>query len=449
MRFFLGACAAIALSSPVSAQAADSAAHTLVPPDRPATRPPRGMPPGMRAATSADTIRLTRRQAIAEALTNNAQLEVAREQTAEARARRVQDVAIPDPGLTGSLDQESRFLGAPGAKNVQLGVSIPFPDKFRLQNRIGVSDIRNFEANLRLQRQTVAFLTSAAYDSLLVARRHQTDRQEAMQLSRDFLRRTQARYEAGTAAKLDVIKAQVDVAQAQNDLITSEREVANAEASLNRQLGRVIGSPIAPADSLDVPPPLPDSATIDGVALANRPELAMIASQQRGAAASTALAREFWLPDVTMSVSRDYTQPGSPLFSTGLAMPFPVFLWQHTKGDIALAAHTEKELAATFRDVRAQVTQDVRSAYANASTSMRQVIFLRDELVPSAREAYRVASTSYTLGGSSALEVLQARRDLLDAQTQLADALANANTARADLERALGVPLPPLGASNR
>lgn len=418
MRLFLGACAAIALSGPASAQ-------------------------------TADTIRLTRRQAIVEALTSNAQLEVAREQTAEARARRVQDVAIPDPGLAGSLDERSRFLGAPGAKNVQLGMTIPFPDKFRLQNRIGVADIGNFEANLRLQRQTVAFLTSAAYDSLLVARRHQTDRQEALQLSRDFLRRTQARYEAGTAAKLDVIKAQVDVAQAQNDLITSEREVANAEAALNRQLGRIIGSPIAPADSLEVPPPLPDSATIDAIALDNRPELAMIESQRRGAAASTALAREFWLPDITMSVSRDYAQPGSPLFSTGLAMPFPVFLWQHTKGDIALAAHTEQELAATYRDIRAQVTQDVRSAYANASTSMRQVVFLRDELVPSAREAYRVASTSYSLGGSSALEVLQARRDLLAAQTQLADALAGANTARADLERALGVPLPPLGASNR
>ena len=37
---------------------------------------------------------------------------------------------------------------------------------------------------------------------------------EGRGLSADFLKRTQARYEAGTAAKLDVIKAQVDLAQA-------------------------------------------------------------------------------------------------------------------------------------------------------------------------------------------------------------------------------------------
>ena len=51
----------------------------------------------------------------------------------------------------------------------------------------------------------------------------------------------------------------------------------------------------------------------------------------------------------------------------------PSFYWQHSRGDIALAQHFERELDATYRDTRAQVTQDVRSAYANASTAMRQV----------------------------------------------------------------------------
>jgi len=137
------------------------------------------------------------------------------------------------------------------------------------------------------------------------------------------------------------------------------------------------------------------------------------------------------------------------VFSTGIALPLPVFFWQHTKGEIAESQHHQQELTAAYRDLRAQVTQDVRSAYATASTSIRQVVFLRDQLVPSAREAFRVASVSYSLGGSSALEVLDARRTLLDAESQLADALASANIARADLERALGVPLSTLGFPTR
>jgi outer membrane protein TolC len=397
-----------------------------------------------------DSLHLSRRQAVAEALTRNAQLEIANEQTAQARGRRVSASAIPDPTLSAAFDQESNPLafGGAGARPVSLGLTVPFPNKLRLNNRIGLYDVRASESNYRLQQFAVAMQTSATYDTLLVALKHRDNLREARTLATDFLRRTQARFDAGTAARLDVIQAQVGVAQSDNDLIANERDLANAQASLNRTLGRVIGAPIAPTDSLSIPPALPDSVDLERIALANRPELAIIENRQRGARATTSLVKEFWLPDLNVAVGRDYAQPGSPLFTTGISLPIPFLYWQHSRGDIAIAQHVERELEATYRDTRAQITQDVRSAFANASTAMRQVVFLRDVLVPAAREAFRVASTSYTLGGSSALEVLTARTALLQAQAQLADALAAANTARADLDRALGITI-PLGASSR
>jgi cobalt-zinc-cadmium efflux system outer membrane protein len=68
-------------------------------------------------------------------------------------------------------------------------------------------------------------------------------------------------------------------------------------------------------------------------------------------------------------------------------------------------------------------------------------VYIRDALLPAAREAYRVASVSYGLGGSSALDVIEARRSLIDAQSQFAEALGGAHTSRADLELAVGRPL--------
>jgi cobalt-zinc-cadmium efflux system outer membrane protein len=422
MRFYFTLCALVALGEAASAQQRD-------------------------AGQIIDSLRLTRRQAIAEALNRNAQLEVARQQTAQSRARRVEAIAVPDPMLAASYDASPGpfTFGTAASRNVGIAMDLPFPTKFYLRNRVAEGDIGSFEANYRLQTQVIGTLTSQQYDSLLVARKHRDVLLEGRGLSADFLKRTEARYTAGTAAKLDVIKAQVDVAQADNDLIANERDIANAQAGLNRLMGRVIGAPIAPVDTLAVPPPLPDSITIEQTALRNRPELTQLESQQRGAAANTSLLRQFWIPDLLFGVSRDYAQPGSPLFSTGISMPIPAFFWFHSRGEIAESRYHEQELAASYRDLRAQVTQDVRSAFANASTALRQVIFLRDQLVPSAREAFRVASVSYSLGGSSALEVLDARRTLLDAESQLADALASANIARSDLERALGVPLSTLG----
>ena len=407
-----------------------------------ATTPLHAQQPGLAVPNGAagDSLPLSRAQAIAQALARNTQLDIAREQTAQARARRVQGVAIPDPSLTAATDEQSHFFGfnRGGTRPVEVGMAIPFPDKFRLQNRIGVADIRANEQNYRLQQQLVAFDASQAYDQLLLALRRRSDLTEALTLSQDFLKRTQARFDAGTAARVDVIKARVEVAGSQNDLIANERDIANAQTTLNRAIGRVAFAPIVPTDSLDVPPPLPDSASAEVTALEDRPELAVLDQQLRGQRANTSLTKEFWLPDITFGITRDYLQPNAAAFATGIAMPLPFLFWQHTKGEIAESSHRERELEATYRDLRAQVVQDVRSAYATASTSMRQAVFLRDELVPAARDAYRVASTSYQLGAASALEVIDARRALLDAEAQLAEALANANTARADLERALG-----------
>ena len=432
MRLLPGMCALAVMAGAASAQAPGAS--------RPAAGATRSSIPPATQSRATDTLRLSRRETIAEALQKNAQIDVAREQINEARARRVTATAIPDPTLTAAFDQETSPFTLSGAASrpVGLGLTIPWPDKFRLNNRIGLADIRTSESNLRLQQQTIALQASASYDSLLVALKHRENLQEALTLASDFLKRTESRFEAGNVAKLDVIQAQVGVAQANNDLIGNERDILTAQASLNRTLGRVTAAPIVPTDSLDVPPPLPDSAGIEQIAFANRPEIAMVQHQQQSAHASTSLTKEFWLPDLVFAVNRDYAQPGSPLFTTGVSLPLPAFYWQHARGDIAQAQHFERELDATFRDTRAQVTQDVRTAYANASTSMRQVVFIRDQLVPAAREAYRVASTSYSLGGSSALEVLTARSNLLSALSQLAGALADANTARADLDRALG-----------
>jgi cobalt-zinc-cadmium efflux system outer membrane protein len=409
--------------------------------------PQPNQPPGQ----PGDTLRIARADAIAQALLRNPQLAAAREQTDEARAQRVQDVSIPDPVGTAAIQPQH---GQPTTKPVGATIAVPFPDKFRLQYGIGTAGVRAAEATYEGLKQQIASQTAQTYDSLLVGLRHQGDLTESLRLATEFLTKTQARYAAGTVARLDVVQAEVGVAQARNSLLANTRDIANARASLNRLIGRSLALPIAPADSLAVPPPLPDLAAIEAHALAARPELAGLRAQQRGARSTTVLAKEFWLPDLTAGVTWDFGAPDpyfptqAPLFSLGVSLPVPIFFWQHIRGEIAQDQHHERELEASYRDTYAAIDQDVRAAYANAGTALQQVTFLGDHLLPSAREAYRVASVSYGLGGSSALEVITAQTTLVQAQSQYSDALATANAAQADLERAAAAPLSqfPLGA---
>jgi cobalt-zinc-cadmium efflux system outer membrane protein len=388
-------------------------------------------------------LRVSRADAIRLALARNPTLAVAREQVAQARSRVAQARALPEPSIGASI------VGQPGAfrpragteSDLSVGITIPYPGKILLQGQAAKGELGSVDETYVLQRQLVVFQTNQAYDSLLVSLKHRQDLEEARKLSQEFLDKTQSRYNAGTVAKLDVIKAQVAVAQAENDLIANERGVANARAALNRLLGRVLGASIEAADSLTVPSAPPDVAELEAIAMTRRPELRGLQAEQAGARASQRLAQQYLIPDLDFSITRSRPYGEQPAYETGIGIALPIFFWQHQRGEVAEAQHRTAELAAQYRDVAAQVGEDLRNAYATASTSLRQVIYLRDQLMPSAREAYRIASTSYALGGASALEVIDAQRTLLDAQTQYAAALGAVNDAIADLERATGAPL--------
>ncbi len=400
---------------------------------------------------AAATLRISRQQAVEIAAAGNPLILAAREQVEQARGRIVEAKALPDAAIATTVEQEDSVLHPRTgmSRDIGLAVTIPFPEKLHLSGRVAEAALRSAEFQLAQLRQQITVQTWQAYDAYLVALRHRDELEEARKLAQDFLAKTQARYRAGTAAKLDVVKAKVDVSQSENDLIANGRAIATALAGLNRLLARPVGAAVEPSDALSMPPPTADPDALERLALDSRPEIKALAADREGAHDATTLARRYWLPDLSLTLSRNFTAGDPPAFSTAAALTIPLFFWQHSKGSIAEARHHEAELAAVATDLAAQVSLDVRTTYTTATTARRQALFLRDELLPEAREAYRIASVSYGLGGSSALDLLDAKRTLLDAAGQYTEALGAANDARADLERAVGAPLPePPGGSD-
>jgi cobalt-zinc-cadmium efflux system outer membrane protein len=390
------------------------------------------------------TSRLTRSQAVEEALTRNPAIVAAREQVEEAKAGITVATAWADPALVTEADQLSSFFNPHSASEHDVGLqfTVPFPTRTRLNGKIARASWQQAQYALtQLQQQTVA-QTSQAYDSILVALRHRDDLTQGREMSRQFLEKTEARFRAGTAAKLDVLRAKVDLSRAGNDLIANEHALVTARAGLNKLLGRPVPAEFDPADRLEIPGPLPDLRALETLAVNTRPELLSMASQQAAAHDSTVLAKQYWAPDLNLTLWRSYISgaPDSYKFDGGISVP--LFFWQHEKGAVAQARHHERELEASGSDLTGQVLLDVRTSYSSATTAWRQAVYLRDELLPEAQAAYQAALASYSLGGSSAVDLLGAKGTLLDAISQYTDALGAVNQARADLERAVGAPLP-------
>ena len=401
--------------------------------------------PLVSAESAPESLRISRQEAIRMAISKNPQVIAAKEQAEQARARIAEATALPDPTFETTLEQEDNFLHPRSASTEDYGIgfTIPFPSKVHLAGKVATTALNSAQLNVAQTSNDIATQTAQAYDALLVALNHQQILTDGKNLAQDFLNKTQARYEAGTVPRLDTIKAKVDLVQVENDLISNERTIATSRATLNRLLARPQGAPISLADTLEIPPPLADLDALEKLALASRPEVLINASDLEGARINTNLQSKYWLPDISLTLSRNFTAGAPPAYTTAGSVTLPLLFWQHNKGLIAESKHRELELLATANDLSAQVSLDVRTAYATASTAIRQAIYIRDELLPEAREAFQIASTSYSLGGSSALDLLDAKRTMLDAEGQYADALGAANDAIADLEKAVAAPLPP------
>jgi len=396
-------------------------------------------------------LRLTRQQAIDEALARNPAIAVARAQVEEARAAVVTAAAFADPTLAADVAGQTNALNpaSGNASDIGAGVTFPFPGKRGLRRDVAIGAVRAAEFNVTQLQQQIASQAAQAYDALLVALRHREDLQQNRDLAKDFVDKTQARFLAGTVARVDVVKAQTDLASAENDLIANDGQIATARATLNRTLGRMGGAPLEPTDKLDVPSAIAAVDTLEEIAARSRPELQSISAQLVAAQAATRLARQYWAPDINVTLTRNAASGAQTTYTSGIGIGVPVFFLQHQRGEVAAAIHREAELTASIADIRSQISLDVQSAYTAASTALRQAVFIRDQLLPQAREVFRVASVSYGLGGSSALDLLDAKRTLLDAERQYVDALGAVNDALAALQVAIGAPLPPPAGGTR
>lgn len=424
MKWSLFVIAAACLCAPRQAGAADS-------------------PPG--AVAPPAPARLSRSDAIREALARNPAIEAAREQVEEAKAGIHVATAWPDPSLVTEADQLTSFLKQRSATERDIGLqfTVPYPNRTRLSGRVAKSAWEQARYALEQLVQQTASQTAQAYDTLLVALRHHEDLEQSEDMSRQFLARTEARFRAGNVAKLDELKARVDFSKTKNDLIANEHAIAVARATLNRLMGRAVAAPIEPADALELPGPLPDLTALKTLALHARPELLGMAAQQKGASDATALARQYWIPDLNLTLWRSQIDGAPNSYKMDAGISVPLLFWQHEKGAVAQAKHHERELRATGADLESQVLLDVETTYSTAITAWEQAVYLHDELLPQAQAAYNAAFTSYSIGGSSSIELLDAKGTLLNAVSQYTDALGAVNTSRADLQRAVGAPLPP------
>jgi NodT family efflux transporter outer membrane factor (OMF) lipoprotein len=240
------------------------------------------------------------------------------------------------------------------------------------------------------------------------------------------LRILRRRYEVGSGSKLEMTQAQMLLAQAQTALQALDQDREVNRNALMLLVGRPVDIPAGPLGLAEAAREIALSAGLSSELLVNRPDIVAAEYALRAANANIGAARAAFFPNISLTgafgsasseldgLFKDGSQSWSfsptisvPLFNAGgLAANLDVAKARQT---IAIADY-ERAVQAAFRDVSdALVCRRQLALQIESTRTMLEAL----------QERARLAQLRFDNGRSAYLEVLDAQRDLFDAEQAL------------------------------
>jgi cobalt-zinc-cadmium efflux system outer membrane protein len=228
----------------------------------------------------------------------------------------------------------------------------------------------------------------------------------------------------------------------------AQAEATAARAALRAWCGDALPEQFTVTGVLPDAPASVAVADLQRRAIETHPRLAVFDAQRTANAAAIAAEERAWYPDLTLGVSGNRETDTNDLgVSIGIDLP----LWNRNEGSIAKAQADQSRLQAERRKELLALQRQVIAAWGAYERERRQIAGLSEQVIPAAQDALKLKLASFQAGEATLLEVIDARRAELSAETALNEARERAAQARIDLTRAVGAdpidPTPPTSPS--
>ena len=330
--------------------------------------------------------------------------------------------------------------------NANVGISW-MPDlwgRVRRNEQASQAEAQASAADLAGVRLAAQSALAQAYFRIRIIDRQQDLLNVTMQAYERSLTLTRTQYEAGMAARSDVVLAETQLAQVRvqhQDLDWQRAQQENAIAVL---VGKT-PSELSLAHSTDIPhlPPLPE--LVPATLLQRRPD---IVSAERAMAAANeriGVAEAAWFPDLTLSASGGF-QSGSfadwltapyRVWSLGPALAATIFDGGARSAAVDRAEAAYDEQVARYRQTVLDAMREVEDALALLRVLEAEVEQQR-QVVALAEENQRLVSNRYQAGIVTYLEVAVAQNTTLNARRTLLGVEGSRLDASVQLLGALG-----------
>ena len=312
----------------------------------------------------------------------------------------------------------------------------------------------SFVANVAFTgaHQKLIFEVSRAYFDLGAARGRLHAAQAALSTAVTTEEAATAKRNNGLATIVAVAQAQRLTAQARYALAAAEGTERTARANLIAALGVPAATDIEVVDSAELPlPPAPAAGVSKAIndALAHRPDVIAALGKVDSAQAALEGERRSYYPVVQLagqafqnigslsSDGRPYSNIDRPGQSILLSFSVPLFDGGLRRNRVSIADSKVREAEEHLAAARDSASQQVVRAYNGLVTSLAEYD-AATALSRAAHTAYDAALRSYRQGVGTYTDLATEENAVVQGDTQVEDARANAHTAAAALALSMG-----------
>ena len=304
----------------------------------------------------------------------------------------------------------------------------------------------NLKASYETHKNTMITVTANAkrkYYDLVLEFLDRDLQQEKVNNLEEHLKNAQGLYDVGNSPYIDVTKAQADLSSARVALLKANNDILLAQEALKVAMGTEIQSPF----SISIPavlllPQLPENFdSLVDTALADRPDMRKILHDITAGELTIKDAARAISPTVTGQANTSLSSRQSGTTDTnyyiGVSVNVPVVDGGETKAGIARARAQLESTNADADTLRQNITYSVMSSalsLMNAKDRARAA----EETVKHSEENLELAQGRYNVGVGNSIEVSDAVSALAEAKHTYYQAIYDAQTARANLDEALG-----------
>jgi cobalt-zinc-cadmium efflux system outer membrane protein len=345
--------------------------------------------------------------------------------------------AAPNPILESYLGQGVARIG--GSSRVEWGLALTMPldwiaqrgsriDAAAAEVDVAVAESQALRRDVLVQLRTLFW--SMAYEQARVA---SLEALQAQTLS--LVDTVKRRVEKGEVRPVEATRVEIELEKVTGELESARMSLQARQAGLALWLGAPAGSKAVVAADLDALPVALDRDAALSRARSTHPALALARATTRFLEAEVGTERMARVPAFSLSGFASF-ELDRQAYGARLAVDLP--LWNWNSGRIAQA---EARLAAGRKQAEAaglQIEESVLEAQAACQASVAAATRLKNNVVPRSETAASTMEKTYQLGETSLLEVIDARRTLLESRRMVLGALAQAQIDCSRLDALVG-----------